>query len=302
MSDYHKPVLLKEIIEALNIAEGKRYIDATLGGGGHGVEIIRRGGMLLGIDTDREAVEFSSENIKVQLSQPRWQAGKIEHKRNAWKIVQGNFRTIEAIATENGFDAVDGILFDLGVSSHQIDTARRGFSYRFEDAPLDLRLDQTTGETAAERINGSNEEDLYEIISTFGEEELARPIAHAIVSARRVTPVDTVGSLKTVVKRLVPDAGRQTAVLSRVFQGLRIAVNEELAALKEGLEGTRSLLVPGGRLVVMSFHSLEDRIVKQYMRKTEWTMITKKPMLPSDAEMMQNPRARSAKLRVAEKI
>lgn len=269
MNVFHTPVLLKEVIEALKIEKGKKYIDATFGGGGHFAEIVRRGGIVLGIDQDRDAVRGS--------------------------VVWGNFRNIEKIAKENGFESVNGILFDLGVSSHQLDTPGRGFSYRFTNAPLDLRLDQTKGVTAAQLVNQASTEELYEIFARFSEEELARPIARAIGSARTVKPIETTGDLVRVV-------GRRPAVLSRIFQALRIAVNDELGALRSGLVGAKELLEPNGRLVVLTFHSLEDRIVKQFMRQVGWNVVTKKPIVADLAERARNPRARSAKLRIAQKL
>ncbi|KKW09750.1 MAG: Ribosomal RNA small subunit methyltransferase H [Microgenomates group bacterium GW2011_GWC1_49_7] len=260
----HIPVLLREAVEGLQVAPGKRFIDATYGGGGHAREIERLGGKVLGIDTDPDT-----------------------------GAIQGNFRDIVSIAKEHGFDTANGILFDLGVSSHQLDTPERGFSYRFPDAPLDLRLNQSEGMTAAEYLKGVSEEELYETLASFSEEEHSRAIAAAIVRARRVSPIQTTGDLLHIV-------GHQAA--PQIFQGLRIAINGELNALKEGLAGAKALLVPGGRLAVISFHSLEDRIVKQFMRSDAWKLITKKPIVAGEAEKKENIRARSAKLRIAQKL
>jgi 16S rRNA (cytosine1402-N4)-methyltransferase len=228
---------------------------------------------VLGIDTDRESVE--------------------ENTGKGWKVVQGNFRNIANIAKENGFGAVDGILFDLGVSSHQLDTAQRGFSYRFGHAPLDLRFNQDEGIPASELLQKVTEQELYEILATFGEEEHSRAIASAIVRARRVTPIVTTGDLLKIIN---------TRAASQVFQALRIAVNDELTALKEGLVGAKDVLAPGGRLAVISFHSLEDRIVKRFVKTDAWKLITKKPIVPGREELKANSRSRSAKLRIAEKI
>ncbi len=288
MSVYHTPVLLEEILVGLRVEKGKRYIDATLGGGGHALEIVKRGGIVLGIDADGEAIKEVQKRVK-------------EEGTKGLSLVQGNFRDIKEIAAKEGFGEVHGILFDLGVSSHQLDTPARGFSYRFTSAPLDLRLDQTQGETAAQLVNRLAEKELYEIIAEFGEEELAGRIARAITSARSVTPVETVGALVEIVEKIT-GRGRGTAVLSRVFQALRIAVNVELSSLKEGLRGAKDLLVPKGRLVVISFHSLEDRIVKMYMRQEGWHLIATTPMIANYEERRRNPGARSAKMRVAEKI
>lgn len=288
MSNYHTPVLVNEVLEALNVGKGKKYIDATVGGGGHGVEIVRRGGLLLGIDIDPEAVEETRRIFNLQFSNLK--------EGREWKIVQGNFRDIENIANEHGFSSVDGVLFDLGVSSHHLDTAGRGFSYRFPEAPLDLRLDQSKGESAAHVIKRIRREDLYEILATFGEEERAGAIADAIVRTRRVKPITTTGELVATVTSVSGNGSEAT--LSRVFQALRIAVNDELGALKLGLNGAVNLLVPDGRLVVISFHSLEDRIVKNFFRQAHMKSITKGPVRGSREELRINRRARSAKLRV----
>lgn len=268
--------MLDKSVDGLRVEGGKKYIDATIGGGGHAAEIVKRGGILLGVDADTEAIEYTKRIVKATL-------------------VQGNFKDIETIAKEHGFGKVSGILFDLGVSSHQLDMPGRGFSYRFTDAPLDLRLNQAQGETAAQLVNRASSEQLYEIFTRFAEEELAWPITHRIVRARAIKPIETTGELVRVV-------GNSPARLSRVFQALRIAVNDELGALKEGLAGAENLLETMGRLVVLTFHSLEDRIVKQFMQKNSWRVITHKPEVPSWTEQKQNPRARSAKLRIAEKI
>jgi 16S rRNA (cytosine1402-N4)-methyltransferase len=257
--------MVNEVLEGLSVAKGKRFIDATYGGGGHTKAIRDAGGIVLGIDTDPDA--------------------KAD--------VQGNFRNIETIGKEHGFDTVDGILFDLGVSSHQLDTAARGFSYRFEDAPLDLRLNQNEGVTAAELLKTISEQALYEILATYGEVESSRAIVSAIVRTRREHPITTTGDLLTYLNK------HQT---SQVFQAIRISVNDELNALKEGLEGAKELLKPGGRLVVISFHSLEDRIVKLQLKSDAWKLITKKPITPSEKEVIENKRAHSAKLRIAEKL
>ena len=263
---YHTPIMVEEVLEGLQVAPGKRFIDATYGGGGHASEIVGRGGEVLGIDVDPDTGPNAAH---------------------------GNFRNIEKIAKENGFSEVDGILFDLGVSSHQLDTGDRGFSYRFGDAPLDLRLNQNEGETAAELLARVSEDELYEILATFGEEEHSRAIATAIVRARRVSPIITTGDLLKIINK---------KSASRIFQALRIFVNDELHALKEGLEGAEKLLKPGGRLVVISFHSLEDRIVKLSLKTDAWKLITKKPIVTGDIERRANSRSHSAKLRIAEKL
>ncbi len=294
MSKYHTPVLVKEVIEALNVRSGKKYIDATAGGGGHLGEILKLGGVVLGIDVDREALEFAEKELRSKIYDLRI--------KGTYKIVQGNFRDIERIAKENDFGTVDGILFDLGASSHQIDTEKRGFSYRFPDAPLDLRMNPEFGKSAADIINESSEEALYEIFATFGEEEKSRVIARAICRSRSIKPIAIVGDIVSAVERVVSDKKQRTGVLSRIFQALRIVVNDEFGALSEGLKGAATLLDTGGRLVVISFHSLEDRKVKLFLQGRSWRLISKKPVIATNEEVGANRRARSAKLRIAEKL
>ncbi len=287
MSSFHTPVLLREVIEGLGVKEGGKYIDTTLGGGGHGIEIVKRGGRLLGIDADPDAIAFASEKLSVYKD---------------WNAVQGNFRNIETIAKENDFDTVDGILFDLGVSSHQLDAGVKGFSYRFKEAPLDLRYDPSEDLSAADIVNTAPEEELYEIFARFGEEQLARPVAHALVVSRRMKPFVTTGDLVDIVSHLVRDKSKLSATLSRIFQAIRIVVNDEIAALIEGLEGAERLLKPGDKVAVISFHSLEDRIVKKCMHSSSWRATTKHPIIASSEEIARNQRARSAKLRIAVRI
>jgi len=287
MSSTHISVLKLEAVDALQVKAGGRYIDATLGGAGHTIEIAKKGGLVLGIDTDTQALEIAKENLTT--------AGV-----TGWTLAKGNFRDIEQIAKDNGFETVDGILFDLGVSSFQLDTPERGFSYRFTDAPLDLRMNQSSGGTASELVNSNSEEELYEIFATYGEEQFSRDISRAICRARSVNEIKTVADLVAVVTGAVKDV--HNGVLSRVFQALRIAVNDELGSIREGMDGAEKLISSGGMLVVISFHSLEDRIVKQYMLKGDWKVITKHPLLPTEEEIGSNRRSRSAKLRIAQKI
>ena len=272
---FHKPVLLKEAIEGLNVRKGKRYIDATVGMGGHAEEVIKKGGVVLGIDCDPEAIAFLDSQIKTKKL----------------ILVQGNFKNLKRIAQEHGFDKVAGILFDLGLSSWQIEGSGRGFSY-LKDEPLDMRMDPGLEVTAAEIVNGSTKEELYEIFTRFGEEVNSWAIANAIVRAR---PIKTTRELAEVI-------GDDISQLARVFQALRIVVNDEINNLKKALSQTIELLEEGGRLVIISFHSLEDRVVKFGFRDNRLKIITKKPIRPSKEEIRLNPRARSAKLRIAERI
>lgn len=294
MSTFHTPVLAKEVIDALGIRRGKRYIDATAGGGGHALGIVEQGGIVLGIDADADAVAEARRNLR--RVRPEAEEGK------DWIIVKGNFRNVVTIAKDTGWENVEGMLFDLGVSSFELDTKERGFSYRFPDAPIDLRFDRTSGETGESLLRRLSEDDLYEILATYGEEQSARRIAHGIVRARSVRPVKTADGLMAIVKDAAQSRREIPGIAARVYQALRIAVNDEMGALREGLEGSRVLVKRGGRLVVLSFHSLEDRMVKQEMRTGPWHMVTKKPLTPNARELSQNRRARSAKLRVAEKL
>ena len=291
--NYHVPVLLQETMDGLNVAKGKRFIDATLGGAGHGMEIVKAGGELLGIDVDPEAIAYVTEKIEDGLS-------KIENA-GSWKIVQGNFRDIEKIAKEKGFYPVDGILFDLGVSSHQLDVESRGFRYTYADAPFDLRLNQKEGVPARDIINHESEEHLKTIIGTYGEEESCGRIAHALVHSRVKNPIRTTGDVLRIIEKVTGEQ-KKNETASRVFQAFRIEVNDELNNIKKGLEHAEGLVKPGGRIAVISFHSLEDRIAKQFFQKSGWKGITKKPNIPTIEEKMENRRSRSAKLRIGEKL
>lgn len=284
MSEYHTPVLLSEVTKLLDVKAGKRYIDATLGGGGHTNAILDQGAEVLAIDQDTDAIE---ENKKQQ--------------RPHLRIVQGNFRHIETIAKQEGFTNVDGVLFDLGVSSHQINTERRGFSFRFENAPLDMRFLQKDTETAKELLASASEDVLYELFAKYGEEERARAIAIHIVRARQITPIESSGQLRNIIEEVVGTGKAGIGTIARIFQAIRIVVNDELHALEEGLTGAMHLVKPGGRIAVISFHSLEDRIVKRMFRKSGYREITKKPITASGDETYENTRSRSAKLRVIEK-
>ena len=279
MSNYHTPVLLQEAIIGLQVTAGKRFIDATLGGGGHTKKMLELGAEVLAIDEDRDAIE---ENVK--LNGPHC------------RIVQGNFRDIETIADNNNFLNVDGILFDLGVSSHQLDTTRRGFSYRFDEAPLDMRFGDRDKRRACDIVNKNSEEELFDIFSRFGEEEKALDIARLIISSRKKHEITTVGELKDCLST------KDVDIVARIFQALRIAVNSELESLQSGLTGAMKLTKVGGRIAVISFHSLEDRIVKRFFLNNNLKVIDKKPIIPSSKEWTENSRCRSAKLRIAQKL
>ncbi|MDW8403765.1 16S rRNA (cytosine(1402)-N(4))-methyltransferase RsmH [Chloroflexus sp.] len=294
----HTPVLLAEVVAALAPRPGGRYLDATVGGGGHALAVLQAaqpGGMLLGIDADPDALAATAERLA--------EAGL----RQQAVLRHGSFADLAALATEAGFTAVDGILFDLGVSSYQLDTPERGFSFA-ADGPLDMRLDPTQGLTAADLVNRLSERELADILFQYGEEHAARRIARAIVERRRAQPFQRTADLAAVVARAVGGRHGRIHPATRTFQALRIAVNQELDRLAAALPQAVALLAPGGRLAVISFHSLEDRIVKQFLRAEaagetpRLALITKKPVVASDAEVAANPRARSAKLRVAARV
>jgi 16S rRNA (cytosine1402-N4)-methyltransferase len=283
MSWYHTPVLLQEVIEGLQVTAGKRFIDATLGGGGHTKKMLEMGAEVLAIDEDMDAIEENKQLVGAHC-----------------RIVQGNFRDIETLAAENGWNEIDGVLFDLGVSSHQLDTRSRGFSYRFDEAPLDMRFGDTGKASAYELVNNSSYDELFNIFATFGEEERAGDIAKTILMERKSHPIATVGELKKCIERVVGSGNRDT--VGRIFQAIRIAVNSELTALQAGLAGAMKITKVGGRIAVISFHSLEDRIVKRFFLNKNVKVIGKKPLIPGRIEQQENRRSRSAKLRIAERL
>src|SRR5579859_714126 len=290
----HQPVLLKEVLGFLNVQPDGTYIDATLGAGGHAAEILkvlRRGtGKLLGIDCDAEAVALSRQRLR----------------GNGEKLIvqPGNFRDIDALHAASGLPPADGVLADLGMSSMQVDDAERGFSFNLP-GPLDMRMDQETPVTAQEIVNHAGEHDLADLIFKLGEERHSRRIARAIVKAR---PFRTTTELAQVVTRVIPSrAGlHHLHPATRTFMALRMAVNQELKNLEAFLSKVLSLMAPGGRLVILSFHSLEDRPVKQaflgFKQEGRAQILTKHVVRASDEEIRQNPRSRSAKLRAAEKL
>ncbi len=298
---YHQPVMLQECLEGLLLKPGGVYVDLTFGGGGHSRAILERleGGRLFGFDQDDDARE---------------QAEKIQDPR--FRFVQTNFRYLKRYLKLYGVKQVDGVLADLGVSSHQLDEAARGFSTRF-NANLDMRMDQQGELSAREVLNTYSEQDLHRILGQFGEVKNAKTLAGALVAARVNSPLETIDDLKEVVNRFAP-RGREFKYQAQVFQALRIEVNDELKALEEALEQTAEVIRPGGRLVVMSYHSLEDRPVKNFMAKGKFrgeaekdffgnmlrpfVPVTKKPVEAGPEEVAVNNRARSAKLRVAVKV
>ncbi|MBQ1944342.1 MAG: 16S rRNA (cytosine(1402)-N(4))-methyltransferase RsmH, partial [Ruminococcus sp.] len=303
----HTPVLLRETIEGLAIKENGIYVDGTAGGGGHSAEILKHltTGKLISIDQDPDAITMLTQKFK---------------KNENAIVIKGNFGNMKDLLELRGVRRVDGVLLDIGVSSHQLDTASRGFSFH-EDAKLDMRMSQS-GVTAEELVNTLPYEELRRIIAEYGEERYAYSIAKGIIAARELEPVTTTLQLAEIVKASVPQKVRRDGHPARkTFQAIRIAVNDELNVLSCGLQDAFKLLGKGGRLAVITFHSLEDRIVKQQMadwcrgctcpkdfpvcvcgNKPKARLVNKKPVCANETELADNPRARSAKLRICEKI
>jgi 16S rRNA (cytosine1402-N4)-methyltransferase len=275
----HTPVLLQPAIEGLNVKKGGRYIDATVGEGGHLAEILKKGGKVLGLDADQKQIQ----NLKVK-------AQIFEQAR----LVCGNYANIKKIAEENDFIPVDGVLFDLGLSMNQINQSGRGFSYHRIEEDLDMRLDIDQEKTAADIVNKASEEELYEILTANSEELKSRPISQAIVRHRRVQKIVKVVDLLKIIDQVVIENRHKT--YARVFQALRIAVNSEFTNLKKGLTGAFEILRPEGRLVVISFHSLEDRLVKQFVVSQGLVQVNKKVFVKGGAKF-----ERSAKIRIISK-
>ncbi len=306
MNDFHVPALLQEAIEFLAVKKDELYIDATLGGGGHTTSILEKGGKVLGLDADQEAIEYVQNKFKIQNL--KFKIGEDV------RLVHGNFRNIDEIAKQNEFTHVAGVLFDLGVSSHQLDTEERGFSFQSE-GPLDMRMDRSLAVRAADLLNALSQKELYELFSKLGEERYAFTISKNIIRSRGIRPIQTTRDLVSIIDSAVNKGkgrspvrqaqGKNIHSATRVFQALRIAVNDELRSLQEALPKALELLKPGGRLVVISFHSLEDRIVKnafkEFEQKGKGMILTEKPIGPSAAELEKNIRVRSAKLRAFEK-
>ncbi|MGF1637365.1 MAG: 16S rRNA (cytosine(1402)-N(4))-methyltransferase RsmH [Cyclobacteriaceae bacterium] len=298
---YHKPVLLSESVKALLVKDEGIYVDLTFGGGGHSMAILEhlKNGRLYAFDQDPDAETNASRFLS-----------------KSFQFVKGNFRHFKKYLKMYGVDKVDGILADLGISSHQIDEPERGFSTRF-DAKLDMRMDPTLTLTARKVLSKYSEEELHRILGMYGEIRNAKTLAAAIVFERTKKPLNTVNELKELLEKYAPKRS-EFKYYAQVFQALRIEVNEELEALKEMLHTSGDVLNPGGRLVVISYHSLEDRLVKNYINKGRFhgdvekdfygneikplKAVTRKPVIPSDEEIAENNRARSARMRIAEKI
>ena len=310
MEFVHKSVLLKETIDGLKIKPDGIYVDGTLGGGGHASEVARRlsdKGSIIGIDQDAAAIEAAGIRLK--------------DFGEKVTIVRSNYCDMKSQLGKLGIDKVDGIVLDLGVSSYQLDTAERGFSYR-EDAPLDMRMDRRQKMTARDIVNDYEERELYRVIRDYGEDKFAKNIAKHIVAARQKAPIETTGQQTEIIRASIPMKFQKKSghPAKRTFQAIRIELNQELEVLKNSLDAMIDLLNPGGRLCIITFHSLEDRIVKSAFRKNEnpctcpsdfpvcvcgkiskGSIITRKPILPSKEEMEENSRAKSAKLRIFER-
>ncbi len=298
---YHQPVMLNECLEGLNIDERGTYVDATFGGGGHSQAILERltSGKLYAFDQDDDAAKNAEA-----------------FEKRSFTFIATNFRNLRKYLRLHGVQQVDGILADLGVSSHQIDEPVRGFSTRF-DGPLDMRMDQQSTLTAAEYLNNCEEGALHKVLGIYGEIKNARTAAKAIIQARHKAPIANIAQLLEVIRPLAP-RGKEYKYFAQVFQALRIEINDELKALEELLQQSGMVLKPGGRLVVMSYHSLEDRLVKNYIARGKFSgevekdfygnlirplqPVNRKPITASAEEIKENGRARSAKLRIAEKI
>lgn len=305
----HTPVLLEETIEGLNIRPDGLYLDGTLGGGGHSEEILKKltGGHLIALDQDEEAIAYSRNRLKSY-------GEKIS-------IYHTNYVNFEEALSEENVTSLDGILLDLGISSHQVDDSERGFSYRF-DGPLDMRMDQSASFTAADIVNTYSEEELYRVIHDYGEDPFAHRIASFIVRSREEKPIKTTFELVEILKEAIPKKiqAKKGHPAKQTFQALRIEVNGELRVLEDSLSKMLSHLNSGGRFAIITFHSLEDRMVKEFFRKaenpctcpkdfpvcvcgkkSEGRVITRKAIAPSEEEIVRNPRSQSAHLRIFEK-
>ena len=306
----HVSVLLRETVDGLNVRPDGTYVDATLGGGGHAYEVCSRlggKGRFIGIDQDADAIEAAGR--------------RLEGFGEKVTIIRSNYRDMKPELHRIGIDSVDGIVLDLGVSSYQLDTAERGFSYRV-DAPLDMRMDRRQKMTARDIVNGYSESELYRVIRDYGEDRFAKNIAKHIAAEREKHLIETTGQLNEVISRAIPMKIRKTSghPSKRTFQAIRIELNHELDVLRDSLDEMIDMLNPGGRICIITFHSLEDRIVKSAFRKNEdpcicpknfpvcvcgrtpkGRVVTRKPILPSEEEMASNSRSKSAKLRIFER-
>lgn len=295
----HTPVLLEAVLDGLAVRSGGRYIDGTVGGGGHAASILERGAAhLLGIDQDPAALDAARQ--------------RLDAFGDRVTLVHGNFNDIDVLAQAHDMTAVDGIVLDVGVSSYQIDTAERGFSFA-HDAPLDMRMNPTLGSTAADLLNTLSERDLADLIYRYGEEHASRRIARFVGERRRRAPLTRTSELAELVARALGGQHGRIHPATRTFQALRIAVNDELGVLERGLPKALNLLAIGGRLAVITFHSLEDRIVKTVLRQAAFghatsaplprvLLVNRKPIMADAVEQTRNRRSRSAKLRIAERL
>jgi 16S rRNA (cytosine1402-N4)-methyltransferase len=291
----HKAVLVEEVVENLNLSSGKVVVDCTVGAGGHSLRILQcvaPAGRLIGIDQDQDILEIAAKNLI--------------HYKNNIDLLYGNFKDIEHLVESAGFKKVDAILYDLGVSSLQLDSAQRGFSFQAE-GPLDMRMDKASAISAFDLVNNLPKNELRRVLSRYGQERYAARIAEVIIKKRKLNPIESTTELSQIVTEAYPYRARFSKIhpATRVFQALRIAVNNELDVIKISLENAINILEPNGRIGVISFHSLEDKIVKtifkNFAAEKALKIITKKPLRPKSAELRDNPRSRSAKLRVAER-
>ena len=306
----HKSVLLDETIDGLRVKPDGIYVDGTLGGAGHATEVCKKlsaKGRFIGIDQDQDAIIAASERLSAF---------------NQVTIIRSNYCYMADELRSRGIEKVDGILLDLGVSSYQLDNEERGFSYRY-DSPLDMRMDRRQSRTAGDIVNGYEERELYRIIRDYGEDKFAKNIAKHIVAARAQAPIQTTGELTEIIRGAIPMKVQATGghPAKRTFQAIRIELNRELDVLRDSLDGMIDLLDDGGRIAVITFHSLEDRIIKKTMqdmatgctcppnfpvcvcgKKPRIRLVSRKPIVAGEAELERNPRSRSAKLRVAEKV
>jgi len=289
---YHEPVLLKETVENLNVKEGGKYIDATLGDGGHSLEILKRGGYVLGLDVNEKSLERAQLRIKKEGLDERF------------KGVLGNFKNIEKIGKENGFEKVNGIVYDLGYSSYELEELGLGLSFQ-TDETLDMRLSNSLGVTAADLLNSLSEKDIAKLIYEYSDEKMSRKIAREIVKTRSLKKIQTTKDLVEIINSVSYPGYERGRInpATRTFQALRIVVNDEIENLKKSLPQAARLLLPGSVIILITFHSLEDKVAKEFSRRARPSIkeVYEKPLRPSEEEIERNPRSRSAKLRVFRK-